>query len=121
MPLNNRFFNWRNCFDLGIIRIKRRMTCPKPIGAHMTIRDTEKMMAYAVAASIAVDAHGGNFLARGGRVATLEGFEQSRVVIVEYPNLEQAVACYNSDDYKSAQAILGDGAARDICVVEALD
>ena len=45
------------------------------IGAHMTIRDQSKLMAYAELAGPVIEAHGGCFLARGGRVASLEGFE----------------------------------------------
>ncbi len=91
------------------------------IGAHMTIHDPDKLKAYAEAAGAVIEAHGGRFLARGGQVVTLEGFEQSRVVVTEFPSLKAAVACYNSDAYKEAHAKLDGGVDRDICVVEALE
>jgi len=91
------------------------------IGAHMTIKDPEKLKAYAELAGPAIAAHGGKFLARGGEVVSLEGFQQSRVVVTEFPSLQAAVDCYNSDAYQSAHAKLDGGVERDICVVEALD
>ena len=91
------------------------------IGSHMTINDPERMAAYAEGAGVAIAAHGGKFLARGGEVVSLEGFEQSRVVVTEFPSLKAAVDCYNSEAYKAAHAKLDGGVDRDICVVEALD
>ena len=91
------------------------------IGSHMTINDPEKLKAYAELAGPAIAAHGGKFLARGGRVASLEGFQQSRVVVTEFPSFEAAVACYESDAYQAAHAKIDGGVERDICVVEALD
>ena len=91
------------------------------VGAHMTIKDPEKMKAYAEAAGPAIAAHGGRFLARGGRVASLEGFEQTRAVVTEFPSFEAAVECYNSDAYQAARAKLDGGVDRDIFVVEGLE
>jgi uncharacterized protein (DUF1330 family) len=91
------------------------------IGAHMTIKDPDKLKAYAEAATSAIESHGGVFVARGGRVVSLEGFEQSRVAVSVFPSLEAAVACYNSDAYQAAHAKLDGGVDRDICVVEALE
>lgn len=91
------------------------------IGAHMTIRDQSKLMAYAELAGPVIEAHGGCFLARGGRVASLEGFEQTRAVVTEFPSFEAAVECYNSDAYQAAHAKLDGDVDRDIFVVEALE
>lgn len=91
------------------------------VGAHMTIKDPEKLKAYAEAAGPAIAAHGGTFLARGGRVASLEGFEQSRAVVTEFPSFEAAVACYNSEAYQAAHAKLDGVVDRDIFVVEGLE
>jgi len=91
------------------------------IANRMTIKDTEKLKAYAELAGPAIAAHGGKFLARGGEVVSLEGFQQSRVVVTEFPSLEAALGCYNSDAYQAAHAKLDGGVDRDICVVEALE
>lgn len=46
---------------------------------------------------------GGKFIVRGGQTVTLEGPpEARRVVVVEFPSLEQAQAFYNSAEYQAA-------------------
>jgi uncharacterized protein (DUF1330 family) len=43
---------------------------------------------------------GGRFIARGGRIEALEGgWSPERVVIVEFPSMEQALKWYRSADY----------------------
>ena len=91
------------------------------IAAHMDINDTEKLTAYAEQAGPAIEAHGGKFLARGGRVVTMEGYDQQRVVVTEFESLDAAVACYNSDDYQAAKAKIDGGVTRDICIVEGVE
>ena len=48
---------------------------------------------------------GGKVLARGGRFQILEGPEKfGRFVVIEFPSLEQAVACQKSPEYQEASA-----------------
>jgi uncharacterized protein (DUF1330 family) len=48
---------------------------------------------------------GGKILARGGRFKILEGPEKfKRFVVIEFPTLEQAVACHDSPEYEEASA-----------------
>jgi len=91
------------------------------IGAYDSIDYEEKLKAYAADAGPALLAHGGKILARGGRSVTFEGTEKLRVVVVEFPNLETAEACYNSDAYRAAHAKLEDGGVRDLYVVEGVE
>ena len=45
---------------------------------------------------------GGRHIARGGRVITFEGPEETRrVVIAEFPDFATAEACYRSPEYQS--------------------
>ena len=90
------------------------------IGAYDAIDDPDKLKAYAQDAGPALAEHGGKILARGGRSATFEGMEKLRVV-VEFPSLEAAEACYNSDAYRAAHAKLEDGGVRDLYVVEGVE
>ena len=47
----------------------------------------------------------GRVLARGGRYQVLEGPEKfNRFVVIEFPTLEQGVACFNSREYQEAAA-----------------
>ena len=43
------------------------------------------------------------------------------VLIAEFPSLEKAIAAYQSPAYKEALKALGDGAARDVRIVEGLE
>jgi len=49
--------------------------------------------------------HGGKVLARGGRYRIMEGPDTfHRFVVIEFPSLEQGVACFTSDEYNKAAA-----------------
>ncbi len=49
--------------------------------------------------------HGGKVLARGGRYRIMEGPETfHRFVVIEFPTMEQAVACFESPEYQEAAA-----------------
>jgi uncharacterized protein (DUF1330 family) len=55
--------------------------------------------------------YGAKVLARGGRFQIMEGTDKfHRFVVVEFPSLEQAVACAQSDEYKEAAAFRRAGA-----------
>lgn len=66
---------------------------------------------------------GGRVLARGGKFALLEGPEKfHRFVVIEFPSLEQAVACHRSPEYQQARGFRTDGAGEvETIVVEAGD
>jgi uncharacterized protein (DUF1330 family) len=86
--------------------------------ARADVTDTVAYSTYAKGAAKAIAAHGGRFLARGGRMVTLEGEGRERNVLVEFPSLEIAEACYASDAYQSALVHAKDVSVRDIVVVE---
>lgn len=47
-----------------------------------------------------VEQYGGRFIVRGGKSVALEGgWEPARLVIIEFPSLEQAQAWYDSPEY----------------------
>ena len=75
---------------------------------------------YAKRAGPVLEKHGGRFLARGGNHVTLEGDEFPRNVLVEFPSVDQAVACYNSDEYQEAWEFQKEAAIRGICIVEGI-
>jgi uncharacterized protein (DUF1330 family) len=41
-----------------------------------------------------------------------------RVVLIEFPSLQQAIAAHDTPEYKEALRVLGDGAERDMRIVE---
>lgn len=53
----------------------------------------------------------GRILARGGRFRIMEGPDKfHRFVVIEFPSLEQAVACFQSPEYQRAAAFRRGGA-----------
>ena len=86
--------------------------------AHVHVTDPEAYGRYAKGATEASAAHGGVFLARGGRYVQLEGNDRARNVVARFPSLEAAEACYRSDAYQAALAHAKDAAVRDLVVVE---
>ena len=57
-----------------------------------------------------ISQHGGKVLARGGRYRIMEGPENfHRFVVIEFPTLEQGVACFESPEYQEAAAFRRDG------------
>ncbi|RWR35211.1 DUF1330 domain-containing protein [Sinirhodobacter populi] len=89
--------------------------------AHITVTDPEAHGAYAKAAGPAFDKFGGKILARGTRYVTLEGRERGRHVVIWFPSVEQAEACYHSPEYQAALALTNGTSERDLVVVEAAE
>lgn len=83
--------------------------------AHVTVTDAERYKGYQALAPTAFARFGARFLARGGAAETLEGPHHPRHVVIEFPDLAAARACYDSDEYRAARAAR-DGAA-DVHVV----
>jgi len=86
--------------------------------AHVLVTDEEAYGRYAALATDAIAAHGGVFLARGGRYVQLEGRDRPRNVVARFPSVEAAVECYNSDAYQEALSHAKGAAERDLMVVE---
>ena len=85
---------------------------------YKSIRDPSALAAYAALAVPALAAGGGQFVARGMPTAVFEAGLKERTVIIKFESVEAAVSCYNSVAYKKALAALGDGAERDLRIVE---
>jgi uncharacterized protein (DUF1330 family) len=89
--------------------------------SYQSISDPQKLAAYAkLLQPGAMASFGPRVLARGNAVAAYERGLKERVVIVEYPSLEKAIAAHDSPAYQEALKALGDGAVRDVRIVEGL-
>jgi uncharacterized protein (DUF1330 family) len=88
------------------------------VSAYHSVSDPEALAAYAKLAAPAIQAAGGRFLARGGKVKANEAGLNERTVIIEFDSFDQAVAAYESEAYRAALAALGTGAKRDHRIVE---
>ena len=88
------------------------------IGTYRAITNPDKLAAYAKLAPAAIAAHGGKFLVRGTPAKVYEAGLNQRTVVIEFDSVEQAVAAHDSPAYQEALVALGDGAERDIRIVE---
>ena len=88
------------------------------VSTYRSISNPDKLAAYAKLAGPAIEAGGGKFLARSTAVMAYEAGLLQRTVLVEFPSVEAAVATHDSAGYKAALAALGDGAERDLRIVE---
>lgn len=85
--------------------------------AHVTVTDPDAYKGYQALAPAAFAAHGARFLARGpGDV--LEGPEMARHVVIEFPTLAAARACYASAEYQAAKALRDGAATAHVVLVE---
>jgi uncharacterized protein (DUF1330 family) len=71
--------------------------------AHVTVTDPERYKGYQALAPLAFAAHGAKFLARGGDHSVMEGPVLDRHVLLEFPSLDAARACYASPEYTVAR------------------
>jgi uncharacterized protein (DUF1330 family) len=53
--------------------------------------------------------------------AVLEQGLNQRTVLLEFDSVAQAKACYDSPAYQAALALLGDGAERDVRIIEGVE
>jgi uncharacterized protein (DUF1330 family) len=79
--------------------------------AETNITDPEQYEQYRAASPAAIAAAGGRFLVRGGELAVLEGdWQPSRLVVLEFDDLDAAKRFYESEQYRAAKE-LREGAA----------
>jgi len=88
------------------------------VNSYRSISDESALARYAKLAVLVIEAHGGRFLARGKAAKCYEKGLLQRVVIVEFPDLQSAVAAHDSPQYQAALAELGSSAERDFRIVE---
>ena len=82
------------------------------------IINTEKLKEYAVKAKPAVEKFSGKFLVRGGKNRSNDGMESPRTVVVEFPDYNTALECYDSAEYQEAHNILEGHVVRHHQIVE---
>jgi len=82
------------------------------------IINTEKLKEYAIKAKPAVEKFSGKFLVRGGKNRSNDGMESPRTVVVEFPDYNTALECYDSVEYQEAHNILEGHVVRHHQIVE---
>jgi uncharacterized protein (DUF1330 family) len=83
------------------------------------VKDLEAWRAYAKLAGPAMMAAGGRFLIRNKPAKTYEAGLNENVIVIEFDNMDKALAAYDTPAYKEALKALGsNNAERDMRVVE---
>ena len=84
---------------------------PAYVIAETDVHDAAKYEHYKAAAPATIAAYGGRYAARGGELSVLEGdWQPTRLVILEFDDLEAARRWYDSPEYREARR-LREGAA----------
>ncbi len=91
------------------------------IAAYRSIRNPEALAAYAKLAGPALQAAGGRVLARGLPARIYESGRDQRTVLIEFDSVAQAIAAHDGPAYQEALRALGDGADRDMRIVEGVE
>ena len=89
------------------------------VNTFRSVSDPRRLAAYAELAGPAMRAAGGRFLARGQPANVYEAGVMERTVVIEFESVAQAVSAYEGDAYQAALRALGDGAQRDLRIIEA--
>jgi uncharacterized protein (DUF1330 family) len=88
------------------------------ISCYRSISNPQALAEYAKMAGPAIQAGGGRFLARGVPTKTYEAGIKERIVVIEFPSVETAIATFESAPYRAALEVLGNAGERDIRIVE---
>jgi|TARA_Y100000814_G_scaffold80388_1_gene52734 uncharacterized protein (DUF1330 family) len=90
------------------------------VANYTEIKDAERLKKYALKATEAVQKYSGKILARSANNITLEGREMVRVALAEFPDIETARNCYNSEEYVEARKHLENNVVREHIIFEAM-
>ena len=73
---------------------------PAYLIANIELHDAERYKAYIEHVPALIEKHGGKYLVRGGRSEVLEGgWSPTRLIVLEFPSRDAAVAFYDDPDY----------------------
>ncbi|MEL7299062.1 MAG: DUF1330 domain-containing protein [Pseudomonadota bacterium] len=89
--------------------------------AHVTVDDADAYEHYKAANAAPFAEYGARFLVRAGAQDVPEGAARPRTVVIEFPTIEAARACFASESYQAAKAIRDPIATSDLVIVEGYD
>ena len=89
--------------------------------AHVTVTDPENYQKYAAGTAAPFKKYGAKVLARGGKYNALEGADHPRNVVIEFPDYETAISCYESPEYQAAREYRLNAGIPNITIVEGVD
>ena len=88
----------------------------------VNVKNQDEYKKYADIAGPALIKAGAKILSRGGKIINLEGKKMNRLVIIEFPSMNDAEKFYDSDEYKEGLKFLNsDVSDRFLNIAEGLD
>src|SRR5690348_2060723 len=90
------------------------------VATYRSVSDPDKLAAYAKLGGPALAAAGGRILARGIPAKVYDNGLMQRTVLIEFDSVEAAMAAHDSPAYAEALRALGNGADREIRIIEAV-
>lgn len=91
------------------------------ISCFRSLKDPEKLAAYAKLAAPVMQAANAKFLVRGMPAKVYEKGLEQRTVVIEFESVEKAIQTHDSPGYQEALRVLGDACERDLRIVEGLE
>jgi uncharacterized protein (DUF1330 family) len=85
---------------------------------YKSVSNPAALSEYTKLATTALEALGGRVIVGGKPAKTHEAGVDQSVVVVEFENVEKAIAAYESDRYSPALKVFDDAAQRDFRIVE---
>lgn len=95
---------------------------PAYVISDVSVRNAEAVEIYRTRAAASIAQYGGRYLVRGGAIEPLEGsWTPHAIIVVEFPDREQARRWYRSPEYASALAVRDAALSRDLILVDGVD
>jgi len=85
------------------------------------VADADGYKPYLAANQVPFGEFGARYLVRAGQYEVTEGKARSRIVVLEFPSYEAALACYRSPSYQAAKKFRDGKAEADLVIAEGYD
>lgn len=82
------------------------------------VHDAAAYDTYRAAVAAPLGKYGAKFIVRAGAQEVREGASRPRTVVIEFPDLASATACYDSADYQAVKTLRDAAAEADLVIVE---
>ncbi len=90
--------------------------------ADISVHDANRFREYAGQVPALIEKHQGRYLVRGGALELLEGdWQPDRLVVIQFPSIDQAKAFLEDPDYQPVAAIRHAAATTNLVLAEGYD
>lgn len=87
--------------------------------ADVEVIDPEKFQEYVSQVPATVEMYGGKYIVRGGAIENTEGdWEPTRMVVIEFENMEQLKKWYHSQEYSGPKELRHQSSRANVLFVE---